>query len=81
MAGDLREGGRISLLNLHLGIRAYMHHKNGWPPLYPSLASMPYESAEVLEYCLCTDALSHQGDEMLAAHQMAIQAVWEKFRP
>jgi len=38
------------------GVVAWMHHKLGWPPLYPCLAAMPPEDAAALLHLLRRDS-------------------------
>ena len=80
VAEKLRNKERIPLVNLHEGIKAYLHHKNGWLPLYPSLSTMPYEAAEVLEYCLTSEQLdSSQDTDAMNAYQTSMASYFERF--
>ena len=77
MAGRLRAGEPCLLLEMHAGVQAYLHWRNGYPPLYACMAEMSAETGLVLEYCLSTERAKERPED-LAAIQAQAEALWRR---
>lgn len=64
--------------DLHEGILCWVHYKQGWPPLYPSVAAMPCETAQVFLYMLRSERAASDSDEMLQVVLQAQSEEWER---
>lgn len=69
MAEALRAGDACPLAQMHEGVLAYLHWKNGYPPLYACMADMPAETGLVFEYCLATDRAKGNPQDLEAAQE------------
>jgi hypothetical protein len=62
---------------MHPGLLCYLHTKNGWLPVYPSVSQMPVEVGSVFMYCLTSDQAAQEGDKLLRIAQASQQKIWK----
>ena len=65
------------MMYLPEGLVAYLHWKNGYPPLYRCMAEMPAEAGLVLEYCLNREWRQDCMRDLATVHTQA-EALWRQ---